>query len=257
MPESALEKPEYPTLSSPPILEAIVSIDCQSPESIDIESIIPIAAQRFGEKYPILQRLAASETKFEFPVSTDDETRLLSQGFRVLDKDPPSLVLHFTEDNFSFNMLRPYQGLDCYLDSISQSWMFFRDYFKPEIVERIGLRYVNWIELPFTEGRGYPISEYFNLVPPLPEDGTQSFLGFFQTLRFMCKESGFLTQISFATEEPRDRKLPVLLDIESFTQVKAKPSDFEGFREIIDGLRNLKNKHFYSIVSSKCLELFQ
>jgi len=259
MSESTEPPPDYPRLPTPPIIEAIVSLNCQVPEKPDVERILPIARDRFAVDFPNTDRLTEAEATFTIPPSGEHDAKVQGRpgGFRLLDARPPSQVLHLDQRSFTFNKLKPYDSLDAYLETIAEGWHFYRKHFEPKIIDRIGLRYVNRIELPLQDNVRAPLGEYFTSMPRLEEDPAGRVMGVFQTLRFQCVNTGFFTQVAFATEDPKGGKLPILLDIESFAQSPREPDAFEAFHDTIEALRSLKNKYFYSSLSETCLDLFR
>lgn len=244
-------------MENAPILEAIVSLQCDSSAEIDLPAIETLAKNHFHDAYPRLEQLVQAEATFTLPPEGEPDSKIHHQvnGFRLLDKSPPSEVLHFTPQAFSFNKLRPYSNFDELQKNIANGWRFYIEHFRPEVVQRIGLRYVNRIELPL-KNQHLELADYFKTMPKLPASEAQQFVGFFQTLRFECTETGYLTQVALATQEPKDGLYPVVMDVESFAQTTQKPQSFDAYSDIIEKLRHLKNLHFYDNLTKACLELF-
>lgn len=252
---------EFPRLENAPILEAIVALHCSSSAELDLHGIESQAVARFGADYPRVEQLVQAEATLTLPVEGEPDSRIRHRvsGFRLLDQTPPgplSKVFHFAPEVFSFNKLRPYSSFDDFQETIASGWEFYRKHFRPEVVERISLRFINRIELPLDDGE-VDLRDYLKTMPKLPDSTSQRFVGFFQTLRYECIDTGYFAQVSFATQEPKDGRCPLVMDIECFAQVAQKPQAYGTYAEIVNHLRRLKNQNFYDNLTDTCLKLFR
>lgn len=244
-------------LSSPPIIEAVVDIDCDMPPNVDIDTLDVAAGAALADQYPTSRRRMLSEHQIsaapDQPVNVTSRHGL--QALQYFSPDEKQLV-QFRPAGFSFNRLAPYSTLDDYLQEIERTWRLFIDIAKPVLTRTVRLRYINRIQLPMTERR-VELNEYLKLSPRLADEERLNFAGFFNQHSVLEPATGNQVNIVFATQPPADDHLPIIFDIEAFNHVAAEPWDWETISGRIHSLRSVKNLVFANSLTDKCLNLFR
>ena len=244
-------------LSSPPIIEAVVDIDCDMPPDSDIEALDAAAGAALADQYPTSRRRMLSE--HQISAAPDGPLNVTSrQGIQALQyfsADEKQLV-QFRPAGFSFNRLAPYSTLDDYLQEVERTWRIFIGITKPVVSRTVRLRYINRIQLPKTEGR-LEINEYLKLAPRLADEERLTFAGFFNQHSLLEPGTGNQVNIVFATQPPIGDQLPIIFDIEAFKDVSVEPSDWATISGRIHSLRSVKNLVFANSLTEKCLNLFR
>jgi uncharacterized protein (TIGR04255 family) len=214
-------------LDRPPIVEAVLDIDCDMPTTVDVEALNVAARAALADRYPVSRRRMLSEHRIS---STPDQPLAVSsrQGLASLQyftSDEKQLV-QFRPGGYSFNRLAPYTTLDDYLPEIARTWKPFVDVAKPVVCRTVRLRYINRIELPMVEGK-VEIDAYLKLAPRLADEERLSFAGFFNQHSVLESATGNQANIVFATQPPTKHTLPILFDIETFKAMDIEPADWQ------------------------------
>ena len=244
-------------LSSPPIIEAVVDIDCDMPPNVDIATLDAAAGAALADQYPTSRRRMLSEHQIsatpDQPLSVTSRQGI--QALQYFSSDEKQLV-QFRSAGFSFNRLAPYSTLDNYLQEVERTWRVFIDIAKPVLTRTVRLRYINRIQLPMTERR-VDLDEYLKLAPRLADEERLSFAGFFNQHSVLEPATGNQVNIVVATQPPAVDHLPIIFDIEAFKDVAAETWDWETISGRIQSLRSVKNLVFANSLTDKCLNLFR
>jgi uncharacterized protein (TIGR04255 family) len=244
-------------LKSPPIIEAVLDIDCDLPPSIDLAALETAAQERLRDAYPIPQKrfLHAMQVTATVGEAPQVNSRHGPQALTFCAPDGKQLV-QLRPQGYSFNRLAPYSSLDDYLPEIERTWRVFLELTAPAQVRLIRLRYINRLPLPAEEA-GIDVGRFLKLSPRLPAEVNLMLSGFFSQHSAVDPATGNAVNIAIATE-PRDGdKQPVILDIEAYCTINADPADWESIAARIQSLRRLKNVVFSNSLTDPCLDLFQ
>lgn len=250
--------PEPRRLSTPPIVEAVVDIDCDMPPGQEFLLLEEAARDAYCDRYPTFQTVSAHEGQIE--LGSGETLPKVSgavriQALRFVQVDDKQLV-QVRRQGFSFNRLAPYSNLDDYLPEIERTWRLFVAMASPIQVRALSLRFINLIDLPLTKGR-VELSEYLRVGPQLPSDAGLSFAGFLNQHIAVEESTGSPVTIILASQESRSDVLPILFDISAATPGPAEPENWHWIVERIQSLRALKNRVFWNTLTERCLSLFQ
>jgi len=244
-------------LSSPPIVEAVVDIDCDMPPGLEIAALEAPARDLLRDRYPKFrtQLVYEHQIKRQGTAPPEMSVRHAVQALRFFHDDEKQLV-QVRLQGFSFNRLAPYSSLDDYSPEIERTWRLFVQLAGPVQVRLIRLRYINRILLPATAGR-VDLDHYLRLGPKLPDEDNLTLAGFLH--QHTAVEVGTRNQVNIVlTAQPvENEKLPIILDIETFEPLHVEPNDWSSIRAKIQSLRNLKNMVFKKSLTRRCLKLFQ
>lgn len=244
-------------LANPPIIEAVLDIDCDMPPSLDLGSLEEPARAAFGDRYPKSRAQLLSEARIEAP--SDAPPRLAArrglQALQFLQEDERQLV-QVRASGFSFNRLAPYSSLDQYLPEIERTWRLFVDRVSPLQVRQIRLRYINRILLRM-KGGSVTLGDYLAVGPRLPDEERLKFLEFLH--RHVVVEAGTGNRVNtiLASQPLEGSHLPVILDIEAVTDASIEPRDWPAILTRIGSLRSLKNLVFQRTLTKRCHRLFR
>jgi uncharacterized protein (TIGR04255 family) len=244
-------------LDRPPIIEAVVDIQCDLPPQLALEDIALQAKEAFRDVYPVARKLRVQH--HEVTASPQTGARLLaSQRVTALQfhLSDGKQIVQIREEGYSFNRLAPYSSLDDYLPEIERTWRLFRELVEPVQLRRVGLRYINRLSLPTDDDR-LQISRYLRVTPLLPESGTLEFTGFLNQQSAVETRSGNGVNITVAMEPFTEDRLPIILDIDTFDLTARTPEDWEQVRDAILSLRRLKNLVFERMLTPECLNLYR
>lgn len=242
----------FPPLNNPPIVEAILDIDCDMPPTFDLTNIKAEAYKVYRNRYPVIR----PQNLLEHKISVDHiETKEGLQAYRFVNEDQTQLV-QIRLQGFSFNRLQPYTALDDYFQEIETTWKEFVQITQPIQLNSIRLRYINRIDLPFERG-AIELNDYFKVVPQLPDEENMQYENFITQSDIRDKLTGHNAKIILSTQQKQNHPLVCLLDITAISRSQVEVNDWGSILVAIESLRQLKNRIFYNTLSDKCLQLYQ
>jgi uncharacterized protein (TIGR04255 family) len=89
-------------------------------------------------------------------------------------------------DGFAFSRLAPYDCWESFRDEGRRLWEIYRTVAQPEVVTRIGVRYINRLDLPL---QNLDFKHYLRTVPEVSPDLPQGLSGYFMQLRIPLEDN--------------------------------------------------------------------
>lgn len=247
-------------LKSPPIIEAIIDIDCDLPPNLDFNQIEQTAKEHLQDRYPNIHHQMFQGQSFT-PDPKDEKAVTIGfhkglQAIQFRSKDERQLI-QFRQGGYSFNRLSPYEGFDKYLPEIESTWESFTNIVSPVKIGRVGLRTINRILLPYPSSQdNLNLEEYLATGPKSPPCNNLTLTGFLNQHMAIEPETKNQVHILMSTQSPEDNKLPLILDINAFSTPLIKDLQWDSIESLILQLRTLRTNVFKSMLTEKCLTLF-
>jgi uncharacterized protein (TIGR04255 family) len=240
-------------LKNPPISEALV--DIRAVVSALPESFETLAGELRAE-YPkkdtrrgMLAELKVEHGKLIPPTSRD----LGFQGI-LLHKNDGTAIVQFRPDGFTLNNLNTYMGGAKLIGEAIRLWSQFFVRLQPTGVTRIALRYINQLRLPYLPGDDF--SRFLTAAPPTPKEAPQAVSEFLTRVVAHDDEDSQATVITTQQlTNPEPNKPIVVIDVDAFRQGEFSV-DADELRSILESLRVLKNRTFFSLLTDEAVELF-
>lgn len=244
-------------LDNPPIIEAVVDINCDLPPSVNLEAIQENAKKQFADRYPKARRQILQQHEFRAEAEKPAEVSVRQQlgALQFWAEDEKQLV-QIRPQGYSFNRLAPYGSLDEYLREIARTWAIFRELTQPVVIRQIELRYINRLLLPTKDGV-VEFDDYFRISPHLPDEETMQFLGFINQHSAVDITTGNQVNITLALQPIEGDHLPVIFDIDTIDPRQRPSEHWSGIMEAILALRGLKNRVFERTLTEQCLNLYR
>jgi uncharacterized protein (TIGR04255 family) len=243
-------------LPNPPIVEAVLDIDCDLPPTLNFDEVEKLGMEAYGSRYPTRRKQFVQQAGME--MEPDSEPKFFaSQGlsaFQFLSADEKEIV-QMRVGGFSYNRLAPYTSFDDYLPEISRCWDEFRRLAAPVQIRKIGLRSINRILVPLDRGT-VNLADYLKVTPNLPDGAGLQFSSFFHQHQAGDPATGIKANIILASQPNEGNFLPLLLDIEVFKPERLPPAPLADWSDQIQSLRDLKNHIFKHSFTETCLSLF-
>ena len=243
-------------LKNPPIVEAVVDIDCDLPAGLDLAALEEPARKLFREHYPKPRQQFLHEHRFEMR-GTEAPMVAAKRGLQALQfatEDERQLV-QVRAQGFSFNRLAPYSSLDYYLSEIQRTWRLFAQLTNPIQMRRVALRYINRILLPLVGGK-IRLEEFLAISPRLPDEKNLEFVSFLRQHAAIEKSTGHELTIVLTTQPAEAEHLPLIFDITAAHAMATEPENWEAVLKQLTSLRSLKNRVFKNTLTEECLKLF-
>lgn len=244
-------------LSNPPIVEAVLDIECDLQPGQQLAELEESAQSIFRDRYPKFRKQVVQEHQIEAKLDTPPKVsyRHGLQSLQFLSDDEKQLV-QIRKQGYSFNRLAPYTGLDDYLPEIERTWRLYVDLVKPVQIRLIRLRYINRIMLPLEAGR-VQLDKFFNVAPRLPEEDEFTLVGFLNQHAIVENETGNQINIVLTAQPPEGNRLPIIFDNTVVAPKAGESEDWPWILSTINMLRELKNRIFKEALTQSCLDLFQ
>jgi uncharacterized protein (TIGR04255 family) len=239
---------------NPPITEAVIEFKVKvSPEFSPAQ--FQECRRKLGDEYTetieIFEFNGQPATKLGETLSNTSR-RIIGYGFKSQDK---LNIMQFRRDGFAHNRLKPYTSWSKVFAEALRGWDVYRSIALPELITRVGARYVNHVTVP----HGDDVADYFVGIPKLPEDALADPNGFL--VRFVANDqrTDLKANITLALQAALDQKsVDVFLDIDVYSQRQYEPetamarveADFERIREF-------KNRIFFSYITERAAKLFE
>ena len=137
----------YPAYHNPTITEAVCDIHFRLPQEKEWRPSFPGELfKHIQNEYPEMEPVLEMGLQFEFgPLGTG--TKFVPQRQKVRFKHGTRpLILQLAENSLSVSTLSPYQGWEVMRRDVLAAWQRVEEVLQPEVINRIGLRYINRIE---------------------------------------------------------------------------------------------------------------
>jgi len=240
-------------LSRPPIREALVDIRIAADPAIDA-TLLETLRLRLSADYPHAdeRREVKAELRIEagklLPPSAQD------LGFHGLVFSTADKTRHaqFRRDGLTLNHLGSYSGADPLIVEALRLWDMYREVVKPVGVTRIAMRYINQLELPYRQGDDF--SRFLTGAPQMPAGAPQQVSSFLA--RMVAHDPPDVVIVTQKLEHvPVEKTTPVILDVDAFRPEALSP-DREGLEGVLRGLRILKNRVFFALLTDEAVGLY-
>ncbi|MDB5072548.1 MAG: hypothetical protein JWM87_3659 [Candidatus Eremiobacteraeota bacterium] len=244
----------YPTLAHAPIVEGLIDIQIMPPLS---EAALP-ALQRLHSNFP---EYPLEGTKInvsgQFLVSSTSATSVSQTiiGYQFGNSEN-TRVLQVRLDGATASILAPYTTFTDLENDARRLWAIYRDAIGLAKIARIAVRNINRIELPTSP---FDFNEYILTTPEVAPALPQALSAY--SMRLMIPDNAstsqaIVTQIFEGVADAGHDALPLIFDIDAFQVVELDARSDEAW-EIVQQLRNFKNRIFFGSITDKLRRQFE
>ncbi len=243
---------EFIVFPNAPIIEAILDIRVILAPGVSIE-VFDGFYETIKPKYPLRKNKMHFEASFNLgPKGALVEKKIDTlEGYLFDSKE--GRIVQARLNGFTLNKLRPYQNWASMKQEAKELWNLYWSITKPLKISRIGLRFINRIEIPLPIDN---FQEYFVTFPNLSSEIPQGIASFFMRLVIPKPEIEATSIIIETMEDEQGGKLPIIFDIDVFIE-----KDYIGNEERMwsdfDNLRFFKNEIFFRSLTEKTKEIFK
>jgi len=245
--------PEY---KRPPITEAVIEVRFE--KKLD-RSLVDKAFAKLKGDYPFTEHINVTDVEFNQQGAMLSATLIpsvLGHKYSSLDRTD---VLQITTNFVSSSRMPPYSGWESFFGRAQENWTTWKRIGGYHKVKRIGVRFINRLDIPATPGgEGIRVEDYLRVFTHCPDTVFESTRAF--TLQMQgalgSPNDGFgLTINSSLVPSPLVNHVSVVFDIDIWTSDKIPQSD-EELWERIGQIRAHKNRVFEASVTDKARDLF-
>ncbi len=236
----------------PPITEAVVELRFAAP--IEAEQVEKIK-DRLTDDYPVTPQMMQNISFIAAP-GNQSSTQVEFVGYRMTSADATNIAV-VGRQNISASRLAPYTDWEEFTGCAERNWAIWRKVVGWREVTRVGVRYINRIDVPNPTDSAVMIDKYLALQPVFPEfAGSQGVDTFFINGAMGIANSPFkLILHAGSTPSPMVRTTSFLLDID-ISQEGNLPHSDDALWALIDEVRSLKNRVFEACITDSSRELF-
>lgn len=150
-----------------PILEAIIEIRCALPPSTSLERLATVVD---SQEFPVVEKRVTVTGLLDVrPDGVEQRTSGEHTGHLFRSADGRH-VLQSRLDGYSFARLAPYETWESFYEEAERHWFLYREVAQPIRATRIGVRYINRIDVP---GEHVEVKDYLrtaiDVSPYLPQ----------------------------------------------------------------------------------------
>ncbi len=236
-----------------PVHEALLDIQVvlpPNPDNLDFKLFGRGLEDRFPdrkERLQFVQNLQLAADQQQAPPIRSIEGYLFTST-----KD--GKIVQARRDGFTFNKLRPYSKWDDFSAEGRELWQRFVGFAHPVAVKRLGLRYINRIEIPenLTDLRDLCL-----LFPDVPMGVPQAWSEFFQRFATI-REDGSPSIVTLAIDIPTPPNQPaIILDIDVVCHLQNSEVAANAIWPHFERMRVLKNEIFDASLTSRAKDMFR
>lgn len=238
----------------PPITEAVIEVRVNHVMSTDdIEQV----ARPLGKVYPHKQIITNYGINLPDQPIGGESLVINSQprGLRLNSDDQTNIAI-ITQNSLTVARLAPYLGWDDLYDQFIKAWKSWKKVAKTKQISRIGVRYINRIDIPLKGENKIELEDYLDFYPKVPELGNSPMAEYLiQVTQPLSALPWSATIISTGLQSPLVNNISLLLDIDVF-RTESIPMKNEDLWAMIAEARDIKNAVFQSCITQKTMELF-
>jgi len=238
-----------PHYKRPPITEAVVEVSIEAPIGMPF---VERVRDKLVEHYPPpVQSIITAN--FEFRPDGSHVVQNQVRGYKLTAGDGAGLV-NVGQQSIGTSRLPPYEGWESFVAAARRNWDIWKRQVGWQKISRIGVRYINRIDIP-TSGP-INIEDYLTFStrgPALDFPPMTSFA--INTVRPLGKDDCLLILNAGLVPSPLVKTTSLLLDLD-ISRVTDLPQNDDGLWTFIDQIRQHKNVVFEGCITDQTRALF-
>lgn len=231
-----------------PIQEAVIEIRCSVPEDVTVDALASLGAQLDG--YEEARPGFEVEQQVDFSgeqIVASAQGRTIGHLFRRRDG---RRVIQARLDRLLYAWLHPYDRWESLEREALEAWSKYQSVAKPDRIVRLGVRYVNRIDV---DSGSIEIKDYIRTSPDISPYLPQMLSGYFmQVVTPLDREGRTATITTTLVEPPNPDATSLLLDIDTYQDIDIDCGGEDvdtRLTEALDSLRRAKNYVFEACIT--------
>lgn len=238
----------------PPIQEAVIDLMFRQPQTIArLEKAVKKLAPFYPNQVPMVNQEVQVESSEQGPPRV--HVRSESAGFQLASHDQANIVSIY-KDRLATSRIAPYEGWDKLKEQAGKNWHLVVRSLGVVQVNRIGIRYVNRIDIPLKGSKAKNLDEYLRLVPNVDSYSANAMTEFvYLVARPTDLPNWSARLVTSLVPSPLIEHISLGFDIDVF-RTESIPTKEDKLWETVDEARAVKNEIFEMYITSKSRELF-
>ena len=232
----------------PPVTEAVIGINFAADLS---KALLKSVSDKLAKNYPIHQPLQNISVKLDLSPQAGKVHKTfaeVAEGHRRSSQDMTELAL-ILSNSLIVSQLAPYPSWSTFSKRFIRDWKLFKKTLGYREIKRIGVRYINRIDIPAT-GSLVQNEKFLNVFPRVPEMLNPLMAGAVQTMSYFDDIKCKLTLNSGVIESPILNHISFILDLDVSREIDVPQSDKDIF-ELLEAMRLKKNQVFEACISQR------
>ncbi len=252
---SSSDRDQNPGLSSPPITEAVIQVSVRGSAT---DHQFHRVVKEIKKSYPNHKPLQ----KLDFEVDAEAGQVGLAMNPREiadrLSSEDEADVVIVSPKSVITARLAPYLGWTNLRDRARSVWEIWRRFIPYHPITRLGIRYINRIDIPVEEHPLIRVEDFLCFYPHIPPVGGGPIFGYIMQSSFPLSEAHWVATITstIVNPSPVPNRGSLLLDIDVSRTQEISPKEDDVW-QLIDEARFIKNAVFEACVTEKARELFR
>jgi uncharacterized protein (TIGR04255 family) len=240
----------------PPITEAVIEIRLAAP--LDAAELAKTSSD-FRAYYPLEQSVKNVGVALGLPSAPEGKpTAQINEenGYRRNSLDLTELIVLWRRA-FSISQLAPYPGWEAFFTRFRRDWGVWKQRLGYRTIARIGVRYINRIDIPLPGNE--PVieeAEYLNVYPHFPKELGPTMAYGVQAVLPLADIDSKLTLNSSIVPSPLLGHAAFLFD-QDVAREQEPPQRDEDIFDLLNQIRDRKNSVFEACITDRTRELFQ
>ena len=242
-PATRLEGYKYP-----PVTEAVIGINFTEVLS---EALLKSVSDKLAKNYPIHQQIQNISVNLDLSPQAGKDRKTITEvaeGHRRSSHDMTELALALP-NSLVVSQLAPYPSWSIFSKRFIRDWKLLKKTLGYREVKRIGVRYINRIDIPVT-GPLIQHEQFLNVFPQMPDMLSPLIAGAVQTVSYFEDIKCKLTLNSGVVESPILNHTSFLLDLDLCREIDVPQND-KGIFELLEAMRLKKNQVFEACISQR------
>ena len=241
--------------SKSPITEAVIELRFE--QVINPDEAMRVA-KRFRASYPHWEDVPEYGVHVHLPQQLGAEPRAVATNtvtsFKLTAPDAGEIVVVAT-DHISVSQLAPYPGWDHFFDRFTRDWRTFKEHAGYRRIQRIGVRFINRLDLPFIDGK-IEQADYLTVYPQLPEQ-ISTFLSYGMQVQIPSPHiAGMLTINTAVVPSFLLGHGAIMFDLDLSID-RDIPQNDDAIYDLLDRIRVEKNRMFELCITDRARDLFR
>lgn len=238
-----------------PIIEALIDLRVEFSSDVTLSTLRKVQSDTESD-YPLSEEITLAQTEFQVGSSVTAIASQSTVGYRFYSSDRKQ-ILQARLDGFSFSQLEPYHTWNSLQNEAKRLWKIYADATQVSAIQRVAVRYINRLDLPFDSSGLLDFKEYLRTVPEVSPDLFQGLKDYVMQLQIPQEDLEAVLNLTEAMLPSTDNHtISVLLDIDLFSFVKLPAASSSTVWEILEKFRTRKNEVFEACITDKTRELF-
>ena len=250
----AVPKTVFTKLSKAPIVEAVIELKVRMAGQVDPARFLDFRDQ-LVEHFPVSRDMQYVQSLLHFDAEKGPQQVLETgkAGIRLESADQ-RWVVQARVDGVSISRLAPYERWEALRQQAEAVWPVYIRALNPTTVIRLGVRYINRVELA---DEVIDFDRVLTVGPKIPPALPQKLTEFFSRIVIPMEEKRATLVLVQAFDPPPPAQggaLPaVVLDIDAFSEQSHEIESREIW-DALERLRGLKNMAFFNCITADTLE---